>query len=99
MLKVSEYLTSGLVVSAIDKWFLGPVPTFRPESIGPEPHSDLYQAIEDARKLALDSSKLTWPPVSGFSFPSIFAGCCGISVFVVLGKGLPRRMPLHAPWY
>lgn len=33
ILEVSDYLTSGLSVSQLDKWFLGPAPQFAPEDL------------------------------------------------------------------
>ncbi|KAF7306941.1 DEAD-domain-containing protein [Mycena indigotica] len=33
-LEVNNYLTAGLVVSSIDKWFMGPVPQFNPQDFG-----------------------------------------------------------------
>lgn len=33
ILEVNDYLTSGLVVSPLDKWFMGPAPRFAPESL------------------------------------------------------------------
>ena len=63
-LEVNEYLMSGLVVSSIDKWFLGPVPQFPPDIIAPTHTEDLRTVIDHARAYATDNSKLTWPPVS-----------------------------------
>lgn len=64
ILEVNEYLMSGLVVSSIDKWFLGPVPQFAPDIIAPPHTDDLRTVIDHARAYAADSTKLTWPPVS-----------------------------------
>ncbi|EIN13727.1 hypothetical protein PUNSTDRAFT_59241 [Punctularia strigosozonata HHB-11173 SS5] len=51
ILVVNDYLTAGLIGSPIDKWFVGPVPTFTTEDLGgslkPPP---LHEAIQNARK-------------------------------------------------
>lgn len=63
--EVNEYLMSGLVVSPIDKWFVGPVPQFSLDSIVPAtPTMNLRSSIDRARAFAADPANLTWPPVS-----------------------------------
>ena len=64
ILEVNEYLMSGLVVSSIDKWFLGPVPQFSPERIGTPQTGDLHASVDQARQFLADPSKLRWPPES-----------------------------------
>lgn len=49
-LEVNNYLMSGLVVSSIDKWFMGPVPQFDPKDLGiADAGTNLNSAIEQAR--------------------------------------------------
>ena len=64
ILEVNEYLMSGLEVSSIDRWFMGPVPKFPPDSIAPPPTTELRSVLDRARKTLADPSELTWPPVS-----------------------------------
>ena len=49
ILEVNEYLTSGLVVSQIDKWFIGPAPRFTPESLGVPQNTNISLALRKAR--------------------------------------------------
>lgn len=60
ILEVNNYFKAGLVVSSIDKWFLGPVPRFLPEDLGiPERGvSSLAPMIERARIVA--TKPLVW---------------------------------------
>ncbi|KAJ3508934.1 hypothetical protein NLJ89_g5481 [Agrocybe chaxingu] len=60
ILEVNNYLTSGLVNSAIDSWFTGPVPQFRLRDLGiPEPEKDgLDEDMEYAREVANDPALL-----------------------------------------
>ncbi|KAJ7630959.1 anaphase-promoting complex, cyclosome, subunit 4-domain-containing protein [Roridomyces roridus] len=49
VLEVNNYLISGLVVSSLDKWFMGPVPQFNTRELGIVDGSpDLHTAIEQA---------------------------------------------------
>ncbi|KAH8120371.1 anaphase-promoting complex, cyclosome, subunit 4-domain-containing protein [Phellopilus nigrolimitatus] len=64
ILEVNEYLMSGLVVSSIDRWFIGPVPQFSPDSIATPQTVDLRSVIDHACAFASDPSKLTWPPIT-----------------------------------
>ncbi|KAJ6604670.1 anaphase-promoting complex, cyclosome, subunit 4-domain-containing protein [Mycena vulgaris] len=49
-LEVNNYFMSGLVVSSIDKWFMGPVPQFNPQEFGiVDGETNLGAAIEHAR--------------------------------------------------
>ncbi|KAI5124653.1 hypothetical protein M0805_004261 [Coniferiporia weirii] len=64
ILEVNEYLMSGLVVSSIDRWFIGPVPQFSPDSIVAPHTTDLRSVIDRAREYAADPSKLTWPLIT-----------------------------------
>ncbi|KAJ7786332.1 anaphase-promoting complex, cyclosome, subunit 4-domain-containing protein [Mycena metata] len=57
VLEVNNYFMSGLVVSSIDKWFMGPVPQFNPRELGiGDSNSNLRITIEQARA-AVDSTK------------------------------------------
>ncbi|KAJ7071011.1 anaphase-promoting complex, cyclosome, subunit 4-domain-containing protein, partial [Mycena amicta] len=48
-LEVNNYLTAGLVVSSLDKWFMGPVPQFNPQDFGVLAGTpDLRSALEQA---------------------------------------------------
>ncbi|KAJ6519839.1 anaphase-promoting complex, cyclosome, subunit 4-domain-containing protein [Mycena sanguinolenta] len=57
ILEVNNYLMSGLVVSSIDKWFMGPVPQFNPHELGiVDGNPNLRITIEQART-AVDQTK------------------------------------------
>jgi anaphase-promoting complex subunit 4 len=57
VLEVNNYFTSGLVVSSIDKWFMGPVPQFNPRELGiVDSNLTLRTTIEHARA-AVDQTK------------------------------------------
>ncbi|KAF8216223.1 anaphase-promoting complex, cyclosome, subunit 4-domain-containing protein [Mycena galopus ATCC 62051] len=57
ILEVNNYLMSGLVVSSIDKWFMGPVPQFNPQELGiVDGNPTLRITIEQARA-AVDQTK------------------------------------------
>ncbi|KAL5535567.1 hypothetical protein ACEPAF_3661 [Sanghuangporus sanghuang] len=65
IMEVNEYLMSGLVVSSIDKWFVGPAPQFSLDSIAPAaPTMNLRSSIDRAREFAADPVNLTWPPIT-----------------------------------
>ncbi|KAI0361641.1 hypothetical protein OH77DRAFT_1417907 [Trametes cingulata] len=49
ILEVNDYLTSGLVVSQIDKWFMGPPPRFSSESLGVPQNTNISFALRKAR--------------------------------------------------
>ncbi|KAH9849773.1 anaphase-promoting complex, cyclosome, subunit 4-domain-containing protein [Lenzites betulinus] len=49
ILEVNDYLTSGLVVSQIDKWFVGPAPRFTAESLGVPQSTNISFALRKAR--------------------------------------------------
>ncbi|KAJ7092748.1 anaphase-promoting complex, cyclosome, subunit 4-domain-containing protein [Mycena epipterygia] len=53
ILEVNNYFMSGLVVSSIDKWFMGPVPQFNPRELGiVDGNPNLRTTIEHARTAA-----------------------------------------------
>ncbi|KAJ7293596.1 anaphase-promoting complex, cyclosome, subunit 4-domain-containing protein [Mycena rebaudengoi] len=55
ILEVNNYFMSGLVVSSIDKWFMGPVPQFNPQDLGAMDGShDLRTVLENTRAVARD---------------------------------------------
>ncbi|KAI0932220.1 hypothetical protein AcW1_000598 [Taiwanofungus camphoratus] len=61
ILEANDYLISGLVVSPIDKWFMGPVPQFLPHELGvPEEQCNLRAVMERARSVLKDRNQLTW---------------------------------------
>lgn len=64
LLEVNEYLVSGLVVSSIDKWFMGPVPQFSAAELGLPMAEDLSASVQVVRKTLDDPEGLSWPPVS-----------------------------------
>lgn len=62
VLEVNNYFMSGLVVSSIDKWFMGPVPQFDPRELGvADGNPSLRTTLEQARA-AVDDTK--WQVVS-----------------------------------
>jgi len=64
MLEVNHYLMSGLVVSSIDKWFMGPIPQFSPEDLGvPGDKQDLQSAIRRAQAVASNPAQMAWQAV------------------------------------
>ncbi|TFK57285.1 hypothetical protein OE88DRAFT_1744863 [Heliocybe sulcata] len=60
-LEVNNYLMSGLVVSPIDKWFMGPVPRFSALDLGVSPgkHS-LKEVMGRARRTMEDPERMAW---------------------------------------
>ncbi|PCH33624.1 hypothetical protein WOLCODRAFT_93867 [Wolfiporia cocos MD-104 SS10] len=61
ILEVNDYLMSGLVVSSIDKWFMGPVPGFLPHDLGvPERKQDLKAMMQKARGVLRDQQQMAW---------------------------------------
>jgi len=61
MLEVNHYLISGLVVSSIDKWFMGQIPQFSPEDLGvPGDKQDLQSVLRRAQIVANNSSQMAW---------------------------------------
>jgi anaphase-promoting complex subunit 4 len=77
MLEVNHYLISGLVVSSIDKWFMGPIPQFSPEDLGvPGDKQDLQSALRRAQAVTNDPSQMAWQAV-GAIHEKLFrkAGC------------------------
>ncbi|TFY69760.1 hypothetical protein EVJ58_g217 [Rhodofomes roseus] len=61
ILEVNDYLMSGLVVSPIDRWFMGPVPQFSPHDLGvPGDWSDLKSATLRARRVLREPRLSAW---------------------------------------
>ncbi|KAI0094909.1 anaphase-promoting complex, cyclosome, subunit 4-domain-containing protein [Irpex rosettiformis] len=61
LLDVCEYLDSGLVVSSIDKWFIGGLSTFEPSEIHRPAVNGVKAAVAKAR-VSLKQG-LKWPPL------------------------------------
>lgn len=67
ILEVNNYFMSGLVVSSIDKWFMGPVPRFFPRDLGVSgAQQALSTALERARNVADDPAQMAWQLVGIF---------------------------------
>ncbi len=66
ILEVNAYLMSGLVVSSVDKWFIGPVPQFTPRDLGipTEDTRPINIVLEQIRNVAGDPERLDWQAVS-----------------------------------
>ncbi|KAF5355856.1 hypothetical protein D9756_003780 [Leucocoprinus leucothites] len=62
ILEANAYLMSGLVVSSIDKWFIGPVPQFTPRDLGipTEDTRPINLVLEQIRNVAGDPGRLDW---------------------------------------
>lgn len=57
---------TGLTVSSLDRWFMGPVPNLSPEDLGIPTVGYLDAAIETARKVLSDPDTFLWPLVRIF---------------------------------
>jgi hypothetical protein len=65
VLEVNNYFVSGLVVSSIDKWFMGPVPRFTPRAMDvPGDDDSLATVMEQAHRALKDPLQLAWQLVS-----------------------------------
>ena len=71
LLEVNDYMMSGLVVSSIDKWFMGPVPTFMPTDLGVPQAEPLASSVQRVREMLDKPEGLPWPPVSVDPFVQI----------------------------
>jgi hypothetical protein len=61
ILEVNNYFISGLVVSSIDKWFMGPVPRFTPRDVGVTGDEDsLPQVLKHARRVLDSPASMAW---------------------------------------
>ncbi|KAF7436837.1 hypothetical protein PC9H_003670 [Pleurotus ostreatus] len=61
VLEVNNYFMSGLQASPIDKWFVGPIPTFTPEDLGvPDQRQPLQEVLEKARQAAKQGKEEGW---------------------------------------
>lgn len=71
ILQANAYLMSGLVVSTVDKWFIGPVPQFVPRDLGipTEDTRPISLVLEQIRSVAGDPSRLDWQAVSYIRHP------------------------------
>lgn len=58
---------SGLVVSPIDRWFMGPVPQFSPHDLGvPGDWTDMKSTAQRARRVLKEPRLCAWQYVSSF---------------------------------
>ncbi|KAJ3754331.1 anaphase-promoting complex, cyclosome, subunit 4-domain-containing protein [Lentinula raphanica] len=75
ILEVNQYLMSGLEKSVIDKWFMGPVPTFAPQDLGIPGHDlTARDALERAREYLehrVPSETPVAVPLDGFNDKSL----------------------------
>ncbi|KAG7450497.1 uncharacterized protein BT62DRAFT_1001314 [Guyanagaster necrorhizus] len=64
ILEVNKYFMSGLVVSPIDKWFMGPVPHFSPRDLGINNGSDssLSDVLKRTQDLLDNTKQMAWRP-------------------------------------
>ncbi|TFK41138.1 anaphase-promoting complex, cyclosome, subunit 4-domain-containing protein [Crucibulum laeve] len=62
ILEVNNYFMSGLVVSSIDKWFLGPVPHFHPLDLGIPGENEVCipTVVERGLGAANDPTQMAW---------------------------------------
>ncbi|KZT74640.1 hypothetical protein DAEQUDRAFT_311 [Daedalea quercina L-15889] len=61
ILEVNDYLMSGLVVSPIDRWFMGPVPQFSPHDLGvPGDWVDMKSTALRARRVLKEPRLSAW---------------------------------------
>jgi anaphase-promoting complex subunit 4 len=64
VLEVNNYFMSGLVVSSIDKWFMGPVPQFSPRDLGvPASKQNLTEVLKRAKSVMRDPAQMAWSDV------------------------------------
>jgi hypothetical protein len=65
ILEVNNYFMSGLVVSSIDKWFMGPVPSFAPRDLGlpGDSYSNIASVLEKARLVLNTPGQIAWQAV------------------------------------
>jgi hypothetical protein len=90
ILEVNNYLIDGLGTSSVDKWFIGPVPQFRPADLGILEHGNgsLADVLERARIVASDPSQMTWQIVR---LPSIVTSRSFISLMLSSAEYTPKR--------
>lgn len=64
ILEVNKYFMSGLIVSPIDKWFMGPVPHFNPRDLGINNGSDssLSDVLKRTHDLLDNTKQMAWRP-------------------------------------
>ncbi|KAK2461900.1 hypothetical protein APHAL10511_006363 [Amanita phalloides] len=62
LLEVNNYFMSGLVVSSIDKWFMGPVPSFSPRELGlpGDTYGGIPDVLEKARFVLSTPGQVVW---------------------------------------
>ncbi len=56
---------SGLVVSSIDKWFMGPVPSFSPRELGlpGDTYGSIPEVLEKVRSVLSTPDQVVWQAV------------------------------------
>lgn len=57
---------TGLTVSSLDRWFMGPVPNLPPEDLGIPTIGNLDAAVETARRVLSNPDTFCWPLVRIF---------------------------------
>ncbi|KAF8641031.1 hypothetical protein AX17_000676 [Amanita inopinata Kibby_2008] len=62
LLEVNNYFMSGLVVSSIDKWFMGPIPSFSPRDLGlpGDSYANIPSVLEKARSMLNTPGRVAW---------------------------------------
>ncbi|KAF8626535.1 hypothetical protein AX15_004838 [Amanita polypyramis BW_CC] len=62
LLEVNHYFISGLVVSSIDKWFMGPVPSFSPRELGipGDNYPSVSTVLEKVHSVMDTSGQIAW---------------------------------------
>lgn len=65
ILEVNSYLMSGLVVSSIDKWFMGPIPLFSLDELGTAgtTQQSLSTVMERAKLVVNGPEQVAWQHV------------------------------------
>ena len=59
---------TGLTVSSLDRWFMGPVPNLPPEDLGIPTIGNLDAAVETARRVLSNPDTFCWPLVRIFLY-------------------------------
>ena len=65
LLEVNHYFMSGLVVSSIDKWFMGPIPSFSPRELGlpGDSYASVPAVLEKAHSVLDKPGQIAWQAV------------------------------------
>jgi anaphase-promoting complex subunit 4 len=62
VLEVNQYFLSGLKSSSLDKWFLGPLPTFENDDLIRAANGSLRDTLDDA-SVFINGAPLKWQQV------------------------------------